>query len=194
MHTSAARLAAAARLPDRGPSHYLEHLRSARHTILHNLTNPALSGDDVTVLHAIVSQCDLLESRWSQVETCCAGVPSTLVHGDFRPKNVRVRADQAGLALFPLDWETAGWGVPAPDLASVDLTAYWSVVRECWPTLDLQAIQQLANLGKVSRWLAAISWESVASEGLARPIANMASMRVCRAALSDAIKAVQWTE
>jgi aminoglycoside phosphotransferase (APT) family kinase protein len=182
-------------LPERGPSHYLEHLRSARHTILRNLANPALSSDDLTVLQAIVAQCDLLEVRWSQVETCCEAIPSTLVHGDFRPKNVHVRADHAGLALFPLDWETAGWGVPAPDLARVDLTSYWSVVRECWPKLDLQALQQLANLGNVFRWLAAIRWESTTSEyeGLARPIANMASVRVCHAALSDAIQAVQWT-
>jgi aminoglycoside phosphotransferase (APT) family kinase protein len=196
LHTSAARLTAATRLPDRGPGHYLEHLRSARHTIRRHVGNPALNGDDVTVLRAIVAQCDFLESRWSQVETCCAGIPSALVHGDFRPKNVRVRADQAGPALFPLDWETAGWGVPAPDLARVDLVAYWSVVRECWPTLDLQAIQQLANLGKVFRWLVAISWESMdfEYEGLARPIATIASLRVCHAALSDAIQVVQWTE
>jgi aminoglycoside phosphotransferase (APT) family kinase protein len=193
MHTSAARIAAAARLPDRGPSHYLEHLRSARHAVQRNLANPALTGDDVTVLQAIVAQCDLLESRWSRVETCCEGLPSTLVHGDFRPKNVHVRTDQAGLTLFPLDWETAGWGVPAPDLVGVDLGAYWTVVRECWPTLDLQAIQRLANLGTLFRRLAAMNWESASlkSDWLDRP---MASMRVCHARLSDAIQAMQWTE
>jgi hypothetical protein len=185
LHTSAARLAAAARLPDRGPGHYLEHLRSARHTILRYLTNPALSGDDVTVLHAIVAQCDFLESRWSQVETCCAGIPLTLVHGDFRPKNVHVRRDHGGSALFPIDWETAGWGVPAPDLAHVDLTVYWTVVRESWPTVDLQALQQLATLGKVFRRLAAMNWQSMSLE--------MASMRIYHAELSDAIQAVQWT-
>src|SRR5207248_7530745 len=136
-------------------------------------------------LQAIVAQCDLLEACWNQVETCCEGIPSTLVHGDFRPKNVHVRRDHDGSALLPMDWETAGWGVPAPDLARVDLGAYWTVVRECWPTVDRQALEQLAHLGNVLRWLAALSWESVAFE--------MPSMRVCHAALSEAIEAVQWT-
>jgi hypothetical protein len=193
LHTSAARLAPAARLPDRGPGHYLEHLRSARHTILRNLGNPALSGDDLTVLQAIVAQCDLLEARWSQVETCCEGIPSTLVHGDFRPKNVHVRRDHDGSALLPMDWETAGWGVPAPDLARVDLRAYWTVVRECWPTLDLPAIQRLANLGTLFCWLAAVNWESMSlkSDWLDT---LMASIRVCHARLTDAILAIPWTE
>jgi aminoglycoside phosphotransferase (APT) family kinase protein len=193
LHTSAARLASAARLPDRGPGHYLEHLRSARHMILRNLGNPALSGDDLTVLQAIVAQCDLLEARWSQVETWCEGIPSTLVHGDFRPKNVHVRRDHDGTALLPMDWETAGWGVPAPDLARVDLRAYWTVVRECWPTLDLPAIKRLANLGTLFCRLAAMNWDSMSlkSDWLDWP---MASIRVCHARLTDAILAIPWTE
>jgi hypothetical protein len=191
LHTSAARLAAATRLPDRGPSHYLEHLRSARHTILHNLGNPALSGDDITVLNAIVAQCDLLESHWSRVEACCAGIPSTLVHGDFRPMNVHVRSDRGGNALLPMDWETAGWGMPAPDLIkSVDLAAYWMVVRECWPTLDFQAIQRLANLGTLFRQLAFMSWESpsLEHEWIDKP---MSKVRFYHAELSEAIQAIQ---
>jgi hypothetical protein len=193
LHTSAARLAPAVRLPDRGPGHYLEHLRSARRMILRSLGNPALSGDDLTVLHAIVAQCDLLERRWGWVETCSEGIPSTLVHGDFRPKNVHVRRDHDGTALLPMDWETAGWGGPAPDLARLDLQAYWTVVREYWPTLDLPAIQRLANLGKLFCRLAALNWESMSlkSDWLDGP---MASIRVCHAKLSDAILAIQWPE
>jgi aminoglycoside phosphotransferase (APT) family kinase protein len=161
--------------------------------ILRSLGNPALSGDDLTVLHAIVAQCDLLERRWGWVETCSEGIPSTLVHGDFRPKNVHVRRDHDGTALLPMDWETAGWGGPAPDLARVDLQAYWTVVREYWPTLDLPAIQRLANLGKLFCRLAALNWESMSlkSDWLDGP---MASIRVCHAKLSDAILAIQWQE
>jgi hypothetical protein len=197
MHTSAARLATATRLPDRGPGHYLEHLRSARHTILRNLANPALSTDDITVLNAVVAQCDLLESRWSRVETCCEGIPSTLVHGDFRPMNVHVRGDRGGSALLPMDWETAGWGVPAPDLAKrVDLTAYWTVVRECWPTLDLPAIQRLAKLGTVFRRLAAMNWESVnlEHEWLDKPMARVRAYHTELAEAIQALQADQWVE
>jgi Phosphotransferase enzyme family len=205
MHTTAAHVATTARLPDRGPDHYLEHLRSARRTILRNLTNPALNVEDLAVLKSIISQCDLLEWRWSQVEKCCEGMSSTLVHGDFSPKNVYVRADQAGIGLFPLDWETAGWGVPAADLApsrgllpahQVDITVYWSIARECWPSLDIQVIQRLVKVGRIFRRLAAINWSSVSltfgtHELLGGP---MSEMRVYQAELSYLIPTAPWAQ
>jgi hypothetical protein len=91
-----------------------------------------------------------------------------------------------------MDWETAGWGVPAPDLVGVDLGAYWTVVRECWPTLDFPALQRLANLGTLFRRLAALKWESTSlkSDWLDW---SMASMRVCHVRLADVIQALQWT-
>jgi hypothetical protein len=205
MHTTAAHVATTARLPDRGPDHYLGHLRSARRTILRNLTNPALNVEDLAVLKSIISQCDLLEWRWSQVEKCCEGMPPTLVHGDFSPKNVYVRADQAGIGLFPLDWETAGWGIPAADLApsrgllpahQVDITVYWSIARECWPSLDIQVIQRLVKVGRIFRRLAAINWSSVSltfgtHELLGGP---MSEMRVYQAELSYLIPTAPWAQ
>jgi hypothetical protein len=193
MHTSAVRIAAAARLPHRGPSHYLEHLRAGRQTILGSLSNPALKGDEWAVLETIIAQCDLLERRWRQVEKWCEGIPSTLVHGDFRPKNARVRIDPAGVTLFALDWETAGWGVPAADLPRVDIGAYWSVARECWPMLDSRAMERLANVGNLFRWLAAISWDSTRLEYGAGS-KTMAGMRVCQAELSKALDALRWED
>jgi hypothetical protein len=200
MHTAAARVAPAAHLPNRGPEHYLTHLRLARRTILSNLANPALSPSDSALLETIVSQCDVLEGRWSQVEQYCAGMPPTLVHGDFRPKNIHVRAGPAGTDLFALDWETAGWGVPAADLApsrgllpayQVNIAAYWSVVRECWPSVDIQAVGQLVHVGRIFRQLAAISWAtmSLAYEWLGKPIK---SMQVYQAELAEAIQATAW--
>src|SRR5262245_32293784 len=46
LHTSAAGVGAAARLPERGLGSYLEHLRSARDTVRGNVTNPALATGD----------------------------------------------------------------------------------------------------------------------------------------------------
>ena len=177
MHTSAAHLATTARLPDRGPDYYLEILRSARRTILRNLYNPKL-------------------------EKCCESMPTTLVHGDFRRKNVYVRTDQAGTALFPIDWTTAGWGVPAADLAHsrcrysgyhVDLTTYWDIVRECWPSMDMSAIQQLVPVGLVFRRLAAINWttRSLTSEWTEEPIA---CMKAYQTELSEIMQAAPWAQ
>jgi len=201
VHTAAARVAPAAQLPDRGPKHYLTHLRTARRTILSNLANPALSPGDRGLLETIVSQCDVLEGRWSQVEQCCAGMPPTLVHGDLRPRNVHVRAGPAGTDLFALDWETAGWGVPAADLApsrdlppayQVNIADYWPIARECWPGVDIQAIGQIVHIGRIFRRLAAINWASMslAYEWLEKPIKNM---QIYQAELAEAIQAVAWT-
>ena len=65
-----------------------------------NVTNPALNTDDGHVLEAIVSQLNLLEARWSQVESFCDRMPGTLVHGDFVGKNMNIRTSPDGLALY----------------------------------------------------------------------------------------------
>jgi hypothetical protein len=202
MHTAAACVATADHLPDRGPGHYLEHLRSGCDKILRSLANPTLKADDLVVLENIVSQCEVLESCWRQVEGFCAGLPRTLVHGDFKGKNLRLRAGRAGIALLPFDWEMAGWGVPAADLvqsarlgrarfaANPDVATYWSVVREHWPSLDLQTIQQLANCGKMFRSLAAIDWRA---QDLACEVKwAMSDMRIYQVELIDAIQTAGW--
>jgi len=96
-------------------------LQSARQAFIRNVCNPLLTRDDLVVLEAIISECDAVEARWSEIEGVCRGMPSTLVHGDFRPRNAFVRLHPEGVRLFPLDWETAGWGVPAADLTRIDL-------------------------------------------------------------------------
>jgi hypothetical protein len=161
MHTSAVHIAATARLPDRGPDYYLEHLRSARDASQRVILNSTLSPDELVVLESIVSQCNVLESCWTRVELFCDRMPQTLVHNDFTAKNIRVRNCRTGIALLPFDWEMAGRGIPAADLTYLeqgDLAIYWSVVRPSWPYLDVRDIEQMANLARIFRGLVAISW------------------------------------
>jgi aminoglycoside phosphotransferase (APT) family kinase protein len=163
-----------------------------------------LQADDLVVLENIVSQYEILESYWSQVEEFCEGLPPTLVHGDFTGKNLRVRTGRAGIALLSFDWEMAGWGVPATDLAqsalrgsggfsaNPDIVTYWSVVRDHWPSLDLQTIQRLANCGKMFRSLAAIDWRA---QDLAYDVKwAMSDMRIYQVELVDAIQAASWRQ
>ena len=105
--------------------------------------------------------CEFLEANWGQVETFCDQMPRTLVHCDCLAKNVHVQPTQAGLTLALFDWASAGWGLPATDLGQLglpyrdvpatnpDCATYSSVVQDQWPSLDVQTVQQLANLGQM---------------------------------------------
>jgi len=199
LHSAAARLDAAARLPDRGPAHYLDHLRHGRDTICRSLDNPAISAEDRQLLKTVSAQCDALERAWGGIERFCADVPRTLVHGDFRPKNVRLHVIGTSTTLFAFDWEMAGWGVPAPDLAvspgfakrrlavspgeavaeQVDLATYASIAHDYWPGVDAAALEELVVVGAVFRRLVAIGWESP-SLSYESPQKAVASMRVYR--------------
>ena len=208
LHTSAVDVAATARLPDRGPDYYLEHLQLARDTIQRAVIDTTLSPDELFVLKSTVSQCNIVEASWNKVERFCDRIPQTLVHGDFSQSNLRVRNGQTEMALLPFDWETAGQGIPAADLAQLrqsDLAIYWSVVRRCWPYLDVQDIQQMANLGGVFRGLAAISWERWPFEHnwenwgpqysflkYERIKEAVMSMKVYLVRIADAMRATRW--
>jgi len=160
MHGAAMGLVAARFLPDGGPGRYLAHLHAARDKIERRLPGPELTPDDIAMLQGVVAVLNALELRWTRVEAMCVGLPATVVHGDFRPKNVYLRPNGNGLACFPIDWETAGWGVPAIDLTRIDVAGYWACAREWRPGLDLDTVRRLASIGHVFRAVAAIDWET----------------------------------
>src|SRR4029078_5668121 len=91
MHPSARSVRASATLPERGQHHYLEHLRAACSNIRQNLENPAVSSSDVDLLWSVIALCDDLQLHWNELQARIDGVPATLVHGDFRPKNVHLQ-------------------------------------------------------------------------------------------------------
>jgi hypothetical protein len=159
LHSAASRVAAARSLPEAGPPRYLNHLRAARATISALAANPALAPGDGDLLRRLIADLDGLEHDWARVERACAAAPSTLVHGDFRPKNAYIRQTRDGLGLFPIDWETAGWGVPAADLTRIDLPSYVSVLQACWwPDVRLDDVERIAVAGEIFRSLAAMFW------------------------------------
>jgi Phosphotransferase enzyme family len=161
LHASTQELWAVHLLPDRGPAHFLEHLRLARCQIERCSGNPALTADDRVLLHGIVSQCDRIEARWDRIERFGEGMPRALVHGDLKEKNLRVRSREQGLSLLCFDWETAGRGIPAPDLFKCpDLNNYLRVAQKTWPWLEADEVQRMCELGSLFRTLAETHWES----------------------------------
>jgi ATP-binding cassette, subfamily B, bacterial len=205
LHTQAPTVApeaVAAQLPDAGPARYLEHLHLARSFIRAHLDSPVLGDDDIAFLEHVVTRLDELKVGWARLEEVCARMPRTLVHGDFNGKNVRVRASATEPGIVVFDWEDAGWGVPAADLAqlalpssrisaSPDLDTYWTLVRDHWPELDRADLERVASCGTVFRTLAALDWDSrhLAHEWAQR---FLGSFRLYEAELAHALGRLGW--
>ena len=156
-------------LPDRGPAHHLGLLRSSRNTLREHLAdNSSLPGEDDALLRRIVEYCDVMESRWVELQTICEVLPHTVVHGDFVSKNVRSQHGPAGPALLVFDWELAGRGAPALDLAqfvgltvSPDLAVYGSVLKRAYPHVDVRDIQRAADWGNLLRLVDEMYWATL---------------------------------
>jgi len=149
-------------LPDVGPNFHLNfHLYAGRERIIDNLKNAAFSTEDRAVLKQIISDLEDVIGRWDQVTQFCATMPKTLVHGDFARKNIRIKWRDGKPAFLTFDWEDAGYGVPAVDMADCpNVHAYWVFVQEIWPHLHESELQQLLLCGRMFGVLAALRWKS----------------------------------
>jgi aminoglycoside phosphotransferase (APT) family kinase protein len=108
-----------------------------------------LGPDDVSVLGDLLEQGNAIERRWDDVEAFCSTMTGTLSHGDLKPKNVRVRPGASGIVILVLDWEMAGWAVPAADLECyADLAVYGSVVNALGMRIAKRDLEMLAVYGR----------------------------------------------
>jgi len=156
-------------LPGRDVGYYRQVIHRCRLRLLEHLANTPLSAEHTRLFRRLVAFCDVLELHWTEIEIACSLMPPTLVHGDFASKNLRIRPSAAGeRALLVFDWQFAGWGVPATDLAqfigrvaSPDLGAYASVLNQRGLHIDVQDVQRLAACGAVFRVLNEIDWATV---------------------------------
>jgi len=162
MHLAVATGAAAA-LPDRSLGYYLRVLRDCRAGL--ELFAGAAPADAAHLLASFISFCEQIEGRWPGMKQACAVLPETLVHGDFATKNVRIRNNGTCDAILVFDWQFAGWGTAAVDLAqfidrvvSPDLEAYHAVVARDRPHLGPQDIRRIAACGNILRLLDQLRW------------------------------------
>jgi hypothetical protein len=162
LHTSARGVAQHLALPDRGPLHYLHCLRSGRDQVRQTLTSARLGQEDLTVLAALATLCDAVEAKWPWIEDLCSGAPTTFVHADLYTANIHVRTFPGGITIVPFDWESAGWGVPAIDLAleGVDLDTYCAMAGMVESGLDIRVARALSKAGRIFRLLDLVGRES----------------------------------
>lgn len=172
VHASTQRLVAASSLPDRGLGHYQEHLRRARKLIRRFLDQASCTAAETEALKNVFTHFEHLELHWRRLQSLCETMPKTLVHGDFSAKNIRLLMKHNGFIILPFDWEMSGWGTPVVDLAqsppgstrlsaNPDLTTYWAVVRDYWPSVQAETLGRLALVGTVLRLLNAIYWAAL---------------------------------
>jgi aminoglycoside phosphotransferase (APT) family kinase protein len=155
------------RLPDRGTDHYLGKLRDARAAIVAQREDALLFRAEASMLQRLAALLTDMASRWSKLEAVCRELPATLVHGDLKKGNLRVDAAGKGTGVIAYDWDTAGWGTPAVDLAQSLHSRPFSV-NACletyrsgrWPALTLtrEEVARQATAGTVMRCLNAIHW------------------------------------
>jgi aminoglycoside/choline kinase family phosphotransferase len=168
MHSAATTAAAPYEdgLPRRDPDHYRRCICDARGNITRSLDSSSFRDPrHPRTLRHLLSQLNHLENRWEQLVAPCAGFPKTLVHADFVSKNVRLKEEADGVKLFPVDWETAGWGTPAIDLAGYSehisgtrLSDYSWWCEGGVGSADLEPVKALVRVGMVFRLTLGIQW------------------------------------
>jgi len=189
-------------LPDRGPGHYLQLLRSARATLLAHVDNPVLSAEEVALLRRLTAKCEVIEVHWGELESYFGGWPRAIVHGDFVVKNLRISSGATNPALLVFDWEMAGWGVPATDLAqflgataSPDLEVYGSRLRQDSPQLDVRDIQRLANYGEILRMVDKVFWATVwmVNDSYVFLLTPLLALKQYEAELAAVLRTINWS-
>src|SRR5207247_6113874 len=122
---------------------------------LRSFDEAAVGGDERECRAGVVVAMDRVERAWGAIERACLRLPETIVHGDFRPKNGRVRQELGGPVLYGLDWELAGWGIPVVDLApadgfdptlQIDPELYAAELRGHGATLDREDVVRLCRI------------------------------------------------
>ena len=195
---------ALARLPDRGPSHYLAHLLHARAAMTGQLDDEATDPELAAVLEDLVAKLDVVAAGWLELTDFCDTLPRTLVHADLSRKNLRIARDADGLRLLAFDWSEAGWGIQAADFAQLPrnsgrlhgfsadacLETYRACLAESGYDLSAEAVELMAVAGNLFRCLAGIDWLCT---GMTATWGPAEKLRHYSLWLGDSIQAAGWS-
>jgi len=184
-HGEARDVAAVAELPERGSAHYRALQRTVDALLREALANPALSGEERTIVEGLSERVAAIGSSWGALASHFERCPETLVFGGFGSKNARVVDCGDGPVLMPFDFESAGHGCPAIDLVYVDGDAYVREARAWWPDLDIGGFERLRGIGRRLGSLKAIPGERKVLLG-ASPSKAVAKLRWYRDELEKA--------
>jgi aminoglycoside phosphotransferase (APT) family kinase protein len=152
-------------LPDVGARHYEAMLGPLLRTLAAVRSNPALGADEEREVAALEDRILRLQAGWTAVARLSDHYPSTLVHGSFGQRNMRVRrsGDRPELCVF--DWGAAGWGPPARDVAKLvgrgvlaDIADYRAALGDRYPIRAGGSVEDLVTLGRCFRAIEHLVW------------------------------------
>jgi aminoglycoside phosphotransferase (APT) family kinase protein len=166
LHAAGADLARDEALPSLDAGRLRALLHEARACLVARRARPALPLADGVLLDDVLDALECADAAWPEVGAACATMPTTLLHGDFRRKNLYPERRAGRLVLRPIDWEYAGQGPPALDLGSLlddratpdDLATYRDALAgAAWrPTLG--RLEGWVRVGRALSALVAIRW------------------------------------
>jgi Ser/Thr protein kinase RdoA (MazF antagonist) len=174
VHAAGAELPMVEELDGCRPDQFLDSLRFAKGALAALLEWTAAPAD-AAVLEVTARALEDLEKRWDDVRDVCEAHPATLVHGDFAPRNLRVRGHAGDARLEVFDWVESGSGPPAVDLthtsdrkfaANPSLEAYRRGFSARGPTPTVELLERFVVVGKIIRSLSAIKWEMQSNLGV----------------------------
>jgi thiamine kinase-like enzyme len=174
-HVVTSKLKLAGQLPERGLAYYAGCLEQGVQTILKNLNNPALTQSHIATLEVILDHLAFTKSKWEKFRSYYKEMPRCIVHGDIKGKNIRVHLEDPEKKLSVLDWEFAGWAVPAVDIPTIDPQSYWSFIHGEWPRISLHDVEVMKTFGIILRSIFSIWAKSygLAFEQIEKPMEKL---------------------
>lgn len=181
---------------DTGPAYFRSVLREARQGVRSSLAHPSIDDSCIIPLENLLDHLDVIENGWAHIEQACSGAPRTLVHGDFVPKNVRVRGAGDAAQLLVVDWETAGAAPPAADIAMLPggkagLWSYFEILKDVCRTPSWEEVERLHRIGEIFRLLHCIQWASTSFD-YAWDERAQRKMLIYQRALFDLVRDGRW--
>jgi len=200
-HSTTSRIDDDFQLKEYGTDLYLRRLESGLDSLKFKQKWSFLGENDKKDLERLFAIFKTISFNWSKIEEICNQMPRCIVHRDFIAKNVWINASDEGLKIAVIDWEVAGWGVPAEDLGALDFTygcfsgldvgAYHKASKKYWPEVNESMIEEWINFGVLLRHL---SWISKTAE-LLRPDwfeKPMNDMKQYQTSLTLALERMRW--
>jgi aminoglycoside phosphotransferase (APT) family kinase protein len=160
LHATLAFAAVPPSLKNLGPGHYRNFLDNIVHTLDETRGNPAIGSTGMAEVERLYRLLLGFAGAWDSIDKAAACFGSTLVHGSFRPHNMRISHTGPRPALLTFDWGAAGWGSPARDVATLassrlggDASIYCNRRG-----LDANAAPALVALGNLFRSIEHLHW------------------------------------